>query len=272
MAPFLFVSGIVFAYFVMMPRRDRPRSALQRGAGFAVSRIHARFPFYQPLVLTSIARIQHPLPDPIGDPRDHPASASPTPTADHHQPPLRSPQVIAVLAILLPGTDPISGDLNGAAGLPVLEGSLLLAGSSARQGPEIQAGAVGAAGARAPRAPVPRPGGVRPRLPPVFTDLQAPAAAAHHQGGHSISRSCSPSAWSASASAATPPGGSRTSPAAAAAPTRLRGRDRRRRGEGRGEPKEPRRSWSSWPSTSSRGNPARRRRGHGPDDRHQRRR
>ncbi len=136
LAPFLFVAGVVFAYFVVLPAalhfllnfNDQEFNILLRARDyysfFAITEISIGLLFQVPLAILAVTRLGILTPDQIAANRRY------------------AILVIAVLAMLLPGTDPVTMLISMVPLIVLFEGSLILArvlGGSAEE-PAGQAG------------------------------------------------------------------------------------------------------------------------------------
>ena len=158
MAPFLFIAGIVFAYFVVMPaatdfllnfNEDEFNIEIRARdyySFFALTSIAVGILFQIPIGILAITRLGIFTPQQIAANRRY------------------AILVIAVLAMLLPGTDPITMIISMVPLVLLFEGSLLVrAHRRAAEGPGLRARAHrrDAARERAPRAPSLAPERVR---------------------------------------------------------------------------------------------------------------
>ena len=115
MVPVLFIAGVVFAYFVVVP------AALKFLLGFNADQfnIQIRASEYYSFFVAHADLGRDPLPDPGRDPRRHPARRSSPPSSSRQEPPLRDPdhrRPRDAAARHRPGDD---ADLDGAARPPV---------------------------------------------------------------------------------------------------------------------------------------------------------
>jgi len=129
-APFLFVGGVVFAYFVVIPAAtefllnfNESEFQIQVRARdyysfFALTEISVGILFQIPIAILAVTRLGIVTPDQIAANRRY------------------AILVIAVVAMLLPGTDPITMLLSMVPLVLLFEGSLLLARAVGTPGPE----------------------------------------------------------------------------------------------------------------------------------------
>ncbi|CAN5521296.1 Sec-independent protein translocase subunit TatC [soil metagenome] len=121
MAPFLFVAGVVFAYFVVVPAATNfllnfnddqfniEIRAREYYSFFAMSEIAVGLLFQIPIGILAVTRLGIVTPQQIADNRRY------------------AILIIAVLAMLLPGTDPVTMLVSMAPLLVLFEGSLIFA-------------------------------------------------------------------------------------------------------------------------------------------------